>query len=138
MLNLEDIRYEGSSIKVSNVTHAALNTNTPYIYLEKQDYDLFVTKLNAKAPDLNCTLNEGKFCHSITKTCDEYWPLMGNIEFSIDGTFYSIPPEGYSESNGALGYKCMIFISRRFDVSTISLGNMFIRNFVTSYDYSAG
>ena len=138
MLKLDAIRYDGASIKLSNVTHAALNTNTPFIYLEKQDFDLFVAKLQAKVPDLDCTTHSYKYCTSITKTCDEFWPDMKNLEFSIDGTSYVIPPEGYTESDGDLGYKCMVFVSPRWDTTTISLGNMFMRNFVTSYDYSAG
>ena len=81
MLKLDDIRYGGSSIKVSNVTHAAINTNTPYFYLEKQDYDLFVTKLTASNPDIVCDLNEAKFCMSMTETCDKFWPNMENFEF---------------------------------------------------------
>ena len=138
MLKLDDIRYDGTSIKLSNVTHAALNTNTPYIYLEKQDYDVFVAKLEAVAPDLDCRGPEAKHCRSANKTCDEFWPVMKNLEFTIDGTTYVIPPEGYTASDGDLGFACMVFVSPRYDASTISLGNMFMRNFVTSYDYSAG
>ena len=138
MLKLEDIRYGGSNIKLSSANYATLNTNTPYIYLEKQDYDAFVAKLQAAAPDLDCTTLEDKYCTSQTKECDEFWPLMKNLEFKIDGTEYVISPEGYSESNSDLGYKCMIFVSHREDTSTIHLGNIFMQNFVTSYDYSEG
>ena len=51
MLKLEDIIYDGSSIKVSDVTYAALNSNSPFIYLEKSDYDKFVEKLTSVVGD---------------------------------------------------------------------------------------
>ena len=137
MLKLDDIRYDGRSIKLSTTNYAAINTNTPYIYLEKQDYDVFVSKLKATAPDLDCTTLEGKYCTSQTKSCDAFYPVMKNLEFSIDGTDYVIPPEGFTDSNSDLGYKCMVYVSPREDVTTIDLGNMFIRNFIVSYDYSA-
>ena len=63
---------------------------------------------------------------------------MKNFEFEIDGIKYTVPPQGYTESNGDLGYKCMVFISHRHDIEAINLGNVFLRNFVLSYEYERG
>ena len=138
MLGIDDIIYNGESIKKSNVTHAALNSNSPFILLEKDDFNAFTAHLTLHAPGINCTINEGTFCVSFDDTCDTFYEHMHNFEFSIDGTKYVIPPEGYSESDSSQGYACMIWISLRHEVETIELGTVFLQNFVTSYDYRSG
>ena len=116
VLDLGDIVYNGKSIKVSNVTNAVLNSNTPFIYLEKQDFDEFAKELQDNVPEIECFTHDPEYCVSMDQTCDEFDDKLENIEFEIDGSFYVIPPAGYTESNGHLGYGCMIFVSRRFDV----------------------
>ena len=138
MLNLDDIIYNSKSIKVSNVTHATLNSNSPFIYLEEADFNLFTAELANSTPEINCTYNEGSYCASINLTCDNFYMQMKDFEFSIDGTRYVVPPEGYTESNSDKGYACMIWVSLRHEIETIELGTSFLQNFVASYDYRAG
>ena len=64
---------------------------------------------------------------------------MKPLSFKLDSTTYTIPPEGYTESNSeTTGYPCMIFVSSKFDYQSIDLGTLFMQNFVTSYDYKSG
>ena len=45
MLKLDDIAYSGYSIKGASVTHALINTKSPFIWLDKQDWDAFTDKV---------------------------------------------------------------------------------------------
>lgn len=135
MLDLDDIIYNDNTIKKSNVTHAVLNSNSPFIYIEKDDFNEFTAQVSKHAPGIDCTINEGSYCVSMNDTCDTFYSQLKNLEFSIDGTKYVIPPEGYSETDNNQGYACMLWISHRSEVETIELGTAFLQNFVTSYEY---
>lgn len=137
MLELDDIMYNGRSIKNSNVTHVVLNTKSPFIYLEKEDWNEFTNKVQEWA-GLDCTVNQFTYCVSYDKTCDNFYSGLRDLEFTIDGTTYVIPPEGYTESNSEKGYACMLFVTLRHEVETIELGTYFLRNFVLSYRYDLG
>ena len=114
MLNLEEIRYGDKLIMVSAVTHAALMTNSPFIYLESQDFKEFTSELQASNPDIDCTIHSGKYCVSYDKTCDQFYPSMKTLEFVIDGTTYIIPPEAYARSDNDKGYACFIYVSLHY------------------------
>ena len=63
---------------------------------------------------------------------------MKPLSFKLDSTTYTVPPEGYTVSNSeTTGYKCMIFVSSKFDTQSVDLGTLFLTNFVMSYDYSS-
>ena len=63
---------------------------------------------------------------------------MKPLAFKLDGTTYTIPPEGYTESNTEDGYKCVVYVSSKFDSQSIDLGTLFMQSFVVNYDYKSG
>ena len=138
MIPLSDIGYGGESIKGSNVTQAYINSYSPYYYLELSDLMTFKDKLlSAGSPDIECHEHEYLHCYSTTKECEDLYQFMKPLSFKLDSTTYTVQPEGYTVSNSeTTGYKCMIFVSAKFDSQGVDLGTLFLTNFVMSYDYS--
>ena len=141
MLPLTDILYDGKSIKNETVTQAYLNSYSPWFYLELGDLNTFRDELLAAgSPDIECHNDKGHYlhCYSQTKTCDDLYSFMKPLAFKLDGTTYTIPPEGYTESNTEDGYKCVVYVSSKFDSQSIDLGTLFMQSFVVNYDYKSG
>ena len=118
MLPLTDILYDGKSIKNETVTQAYLNSYSPWFYLELGDLNTFRDEVFAAgSPDIECHNDKGHYlhCYSQTKTCDDLYSFMKPLAFKLDGTTYTVPPEGYTESNTEDGYKCVVYVSSKFD-----------------------
>ena len=86
------------------------------------------------APDIICELTVFPYCYSLTNTCDYYLPLLIDLSltFQIGKKRYTIPPEGYTQSNQN-AHKCEILVS--WVVGEIRLGMPFLKSFVTSFNY---
>ena len=62
---------------------------------------------------------------------------MQDLQFKLDDTFYTITPQAYTSSYG--DSKCNVLIWYRDDDSeSIILGNYFLQDFVTSFNYETG
>ena len=60
-----------------------------------------------------CYSNEdGEYCGSVNQTCSSFYPSMSDLSISINGSFYVIPPAGYTmRSNYEIPeFSCMLAI----------------------------
>ena len=77
----------------------------------------------------------GSYCVSVYKPCGKFVDDLQDIVIKIDSTSYSIPPSGYLMDN-LNGIKCSILVSSIKDSEGIYvLGDTFIRNFYSSFNY---
>lgn len=94
--------------------------------------------VTAASADFTCTDPFYPYCYSNSNSCDVYWASLKPLTFTFEANIYTIPPEAYTLSNGALeGHACSVAVSYVADSTGLYiLGDTFIRNFVTNYDYS--
>ena len=70
-------------------------------------------------------------------TCDHIASSLHNLEFEMQGLHFSLPPSAYIFSMFDASYPgCYVGVSY-MDDGTI-LGDTFMRNFITSFDYKTG
>ena len=74
------------------------------------------------------------FCYSKHKHCHEVAPYLKDLVIQIDNQNYTIPPSGYLLDHMS-GTRCGIAISS-IDYNLYILGDTFMRNFYTSFDFS--
>ena len=126
------INYGDDSIQSSNINYTIIDSGSSLIVLETQDYYNFVDQIKLDVPTLDCTQ---QYCYTLYETCDQIAPSMKSLEFKLGNLHFSLPPNAYmfSGDNENLPL-CNIAISSMDDV--MILGDTFMRNFVTSFDYS--
>ena len=83
----------------------------------------------------------GSFCHSFENTCDYYWDAMEPLNFYLDGLPepFSIPPWSYSFSGDNINMPACtvaVSISPIEDQPITILGDSFLRQYVTSFNYT--
>jgi hypothetical protein len=116
---------------------AIVDTGTSLLYMQETDYSYFTAMIMAASPDFNCSSLLYDYCFTEANTCDAYWSKMEPLTLVLDANEYVIMPQGYTLSNGDLdGHLCAIAVSYSSDIMGIYiLGDTFLRNFVSSYDY---
>jgi hypothetical protein len=61
---------------------------------------------------------------------------MQNLSITLGSATYTITPEGYSFPSNSLGAPCVLGVSYLSDTTGLYiLGDTWIRNFVTTFDY---
>ena len=115
MIQLADMQYGGESFKVSNVTQAYLNSFSPWFNIELEDLKVFKEYLMNATSDITCTTHGKIFCYSATQTCENLYQYMKPLSFKLDSTTYTIPPESYAIDDSESGYKCLIYVSTKYD-----------------------
>ena len=135
-VKMHDVNYGDDGIKDSGIGYAILDTGTSLLYLGTEDYYNFVDKLKAKVPGLDCSSNI--YCFSDTQTCDAFTPDMESLTITLGENHYTLPPEAYtfSRGNNHRQKMCTVAISYTDSSSGVYiLGDTFLRNFVTTFDY---
>ena len=61
---------------------------------------------------------------------------MPSISVVLGHYIFTIPPEGYTESN--FYEKCIVLISTRDDLKAMNLGYAFMHSFLITYKYDRG
>lgn len=136
---MHDVNYGGSDIKESGMGYAILDTGTSLMYIGKSDYYNFLDKLLSAVPDFDCVSRV--YCYTTKNTCDVYTPKMSSLMIQLQENYYTLPPAAYTYSTtGSFGRKqCTVAISYSDDSTGIYiLGDTFLRNFVTTFDYDNG
>jgi hypothetical protein len=104
----------------------------------ESDYNIFKAMIMLASPDFQCnsSINNGEYCFSTVHTCDYYWENMETLTIELNYDEYIIQPQGYTLSNDLDGYPCGVSVSYSPDKEGLYiLGDTFLRNFVTSFDY---
>ena len=135
-MKLADCKVGDTSI-IGTTKHAISDTGTSLLYLAESDYSGFQQMVMAASPDFTCTSPFYDFCYTNLNTCDVYYAKLKPVTLVLEANEYTISPEGYALSNGSLGgHKCSLAVSWVQDsMGLYILGDTFLRNFVTSYDY---
>lgn len=120
---------------LSSKRQAIVDTGASSIFMLETDYANFVTTIEAALPDFICNSQDYNYCYSETNTCDVYWEEMEPLTFYFVKNKYTIPPQGYTLSN-SFGWPCVVAVTSVSDTTGLMvLGDSFLRNFVTSFDY---
>ena len=132
---MHDVSYGGDDIKSSGIGYAILDTGTSLLYLGQSDYQNFITKLVKAVPELDCT--SAIYCFSRYQTCDQLTPKMEPLVIQLQENYYTLQPEAYTFSQGNRFQKaCTVAVSFSDDAGGVFiLGDTFLRNFVTTFDY---
>ena len=133
---MTNVKINGNGIKPS-AKFAIVDTGTSLLYLLETDYNKFKNMIMAASPDFNCNSVFYDYCFTNVNTCDAYWNQLQTLTVELGYNEYTITPQGYTLSNGDLdGHKCAIAVSYGPDSQGIYiLGDTFLRNFVSTYDY---
>ena len=137
-VNLHTVEYGGNDIKDSGIGYAILDTGTSLLYLGTEDYYNFADQMLSQAPlgALDCT--SLIYCFSDTLTCDELSPHLSPLKIQLEDNYYTLPAASYMFDRGNIYQKkCTIGISYTDSTSGVYiLGDTFLRNFVTTFDYN--
>lgn len=135
-VRMNNVELDGDDIKDSGIGYAILDTGTSLLYLGTEDYQNFVNKLTQQVPSIDCT--SGIYCFSNTEYCEDITPYMSDLTIQLGENHYTMPPETYtfSRSKNWRQKKCTVAISYTDSSSGVYiLGDTFLRNFVTTFDY---
>jgi hypothetical protein len=135
---MHNVEYGGNDIKDSGIGYAILDTGTSLLYLGTEDYNNFVDYLLGAVPDLDCDSNI--YCFSDKRTCEEITPLMQPLSITLQENTYTLPPEAYTFPQQNVMYPlCTIAVSYTDKSGGVYiLGDTFLRNFVTTFDFASG
>ena len=135
---MHGVEYGSEDIKDSGIGYAILDTGTSLLYLGTEDYANFANQLMKDVPELDC--DSQIYCFSNQYTCDELTPKMSDLKITLQENHYTIPPEGYTFKRGNIFQrKCTVAVSYTDSSGGVYiLGDTFLRNFVTEFDYSNG
>ena len=133
---MTNIALGSDSVKESNWNYAIIDSGTRFIYMSGLDYKNFTTQLRSsgkQAQTLNC--DDQPYCYSDDAKCKGLERDLDDLVIQIDGTDYSIPSYGYLLENFD-GHECAVAVSYLgFLGDQYVLGDTFIRNFYTSFNY---
>lgn len=137
-VKLHDVEYGGNDIKDSGIGYAILDTGTSLLYLGEEDYVNFEKELLKAVPELDCSSNI--YCFSNDYYCDELTPRMKPLMINLQENYYTLPAEAYTFSrDNIFQKKCTVAISWTSDSGGVYiLGDTFLRNFVTTFDFANG
>ena len=94
--------------------------------------------ITAASSDFICNSISYNYCYSNVQTCENYWPLFSNLTMVLETNEYTIQPEGYTLNNDLDNHACSIAVTSIPDSQGIViLGDTWLRNFVSTYDYKA-
>lgn len=87
---------------------------------------------------LDCTSTI--YCYSNSYTCDELSPYLSPLRIQLQENYYTLPPAAYTFPRGNIFQKlCTVAISYTDSSGGVYiLGDTFLRNFVTTFDYAKG
>ena len=146
-VRMKSIKYgesdDADNLVTSGLAYTILDSGTSLIYLETADYYNFVDKLQASQPAFDCS---GLVCTAKGQRCGSLTSSMESLSFELGSgsntKYYTLPPAAYAVSqivgvsSEGTTYSCEVMISK-MDGNCI-LGDTFMRNFVTSFNYRTG
>lgn len=109
------------------------------MYLGEEDYYNFIDKMQDDVPTgLDCT--SSIYCFSDTLSCDELNEKLSPLRIQLQENYYTLPATAYTFPRGNIFQKkCTIAVSYTDSSSGVYiLGDTFLRNFVTTFDYKNG
>jgi len=134
-MRLTNIKIGPNSGKLNAKYFAIADTGTSFLYLLEEDFSSFkVMVMNASSDFICDTVNAG-YCYSNVTTCDAYWAQLEPLTLFLDHNIYVIQPEGYTISNAWEGSACVVAVSYTSNNDVYVLGDTFLRNFVSVFDY---
>lgn len=105
------------------------------MYLSQSDYMEYVTQLQNVDSSIVCSTD---YCESSTQDCSYYDNLAPDIILKLGRRKYTIPVAGYTIPAGVFGSKCIFAVSSIPDSQNMYiLGDTFIRNFYSVFDYGS-
>ena len=77
------------------------------------------------------------YCYTKLNTCDVYTPKMSSLKIKLQENYYTLPPAAYTYSTtDSFGlHMCTVGISYSGGSASYRLGDTFLRNFVTTFDF---
>jgi hypothetical protein len=113
-----------------------VDTGTSFLLIPATDYMKFKTRVQ-ELPGMDC--NSLRICQSV-QPCSFYLNKLDPITLRLDDADYTIPPAGYLldiPMDVSFYYRCRVPISFIPDSMRMGLlGDTFLRNFYSSYDFS--
>lgn len=114
------------------MNYAIVDTGTSLTYIIPSDFTLLSQQIVSLNIGLTC---DADVCSSSTQTCDVFTPFLSPISFNLGQIKVTIPPNGYVLNN-INGYACLIaVVNSGSNLQPYVLGDSFMRNFYTSFDY---
>ena len=132
----DSLEYGGLDIKDSGIGYAIIDTGTSLLYLGQEDYFNFIEQMLKDVPEgLDCTSTI--YCFSDTLTCDELSPFLKPLMIQLQDNYYTLPASAYTFDRGvSFQKKCTVGVSYTESTGGVFiLGDTFLRNFVTTFDY---
>lgn len=138
---LGDVLAGSTSIRATTANLAIADTGTSLLFMLESDYLGFAAMALQASSDFTCLDGNG-VCYSLNNTCDSYWPSLKDLTFNLGSNSFTITPEGYSlpyfYEFGPDFPPCVLAVSYFPDsLGMYILGDPFLRNFVTTFDYVA-
>ena len=122
------------------LTYAKIDTFTPFILLPWENFKKYKDYLNRTHPEMTCFGDSTIFsmCFVEGKSCESIRTNYTNITIRFNDSYgYHIPPKSYlrTETTSTGGSRCYNMIIFTAVASTIVLGDVFLENYYTMFDY---
>lgn len=112
--------------------YAIVDTGTSLMYVIPKDFTVLKQALMSIAPDFQCS---STYCYTNQNLCDHYYDSLSDLKINLGQMVLTIPPQGYLLSD-TMNYQCLMAIANGgSDTSPYVLGDSFIRNFYTTFDF---
>lgn len=85
----------GGTKQTTDAKYAVPDVGSPYILLTYPDWELFYPQIIKASPDFNC-LTDLFICVSNQASCSTYVKNLPNLEWKVDSTTYTMPPQAYT------------------------------------------
>lgn len=132
-LSLDGVWAGDTDIYDSETKYAIVDTGTSFMYLSQSDYLEYVTQLQNADSSISCSTD---YCESTLNQCSYYDGKAPDIILQLGRRQYTIPVAGYTIPAGVFGSKCIFAVSSIPNSQNMYiLGDTFIRNFYSVFDY---